>query len=134
MASKTKTESIYLLVKDFPLLSRYRELFDINEDEVAFPYDGKIYSNKELSPELLAHETVHFQQQKDIGLDEWQEQYLTNPSFRVKMEIEAYKKQLTFYTANKDVYDIGRTQMAKVLSSPMYGNVITYKEAYGLLK
>jgi hypothetical protein len=50
------------------------------------------------------------------------------------MEIEAYKTQLSFYRANRDIFDIGRTQMAKVLSSPMYGNILTYKEAYQLLK
>jgi len=133
MASKTK-ESLYLPVKDFPYLDRYTSQFNIDINEVAFPYKGKIYSNKELPKELEDHERVHFKQQDEIGADEWEEQYLTNPQFRVNMEIEAYKKQLTHYTINKDIYEAGRTQMAKVLSSPMYGNILTYKEAYQLLK
>jgi hypothetical protein len=134
MASKTKTESIYLPLKDFPYLERYTSQFQLDLNDVAFPYKGKIYSNKELPAELLAHETVHFKQQEEIGADEWEERYLKDANFRVKMEIEAYKKQLTFYTANKDVYEAGRMAMAKVLSSLMYGNILTYQEAYHLLK
>lgn len=134
MASKNKTESIYLPVKDFPYLERYKNQFTIEESEVAFPYKGKIYSNKELPSELLQHEKVHFRQQEEIGDDEWEEKYLRDANFRVKMEIEAYKKQLTFYTENKDIFEAGRMSMAKVLSSPMYGNILTYQEAYHLLK
>jgi hypothetical protein len=130
---KTK-DSIYLPVKDFPYLERYVSQFNLDLNDVAFPYKGKIYANKELPTELLAHETVHFKQQEEIGDDEWEEQYLSNPQFRVNMEIEAYKKQLTFYTANRDIYEAGRMAMAKVLSSPMYGNILTYKEAYQQLK
>lgn len=133
MASKSK-ESIYLSVKDFPYLERYTALFPINLDEVAFPYKGKIYANKELPEELLEHEKVHFKQQEEIGDDIWEERYLTEPNFRVQMELEAYKKQLTYFKINRDIYDIARVQIAKVLSSPMYGNILTYKKAYQLLK
>jgi hypothetical protein len=133
MASKTK-ESLYLPVKDFPYLDRYTSQFNLDLNNVAFPYKGKIYANKELPKELEDHERAHFKQQDEMGADKWEEEYLTNPQFRVKMEIEAYKKQLTHYTDNKDIYEAGRTQMAKVLSSPMYGNILMYKEAYQLLK
>lgn len=129
-----KDNPLYLPVKDFPYLERYKTQFSINEEEVAFPYKGKIYSNTELPTELLEHEKVHFKQQEEIGDDKWEEEYLTNPQFRVNMEVEAYKKQLTYFTQNKDIFDLARTQMAKVLSSPMYGNILTYKEAYSLLK
>ena len=129
MASKNK-ESIYLPVKDFPYLERYQALFPLNLDEVAFPYKGKIYSNKELPEELLEHEKVHFKQQEELGDDIWEERYLTDANFRVQMELEAYKKQLTYFRVNRDVFDMARVQIAKVLSSPMYGNILTYKEAY----
>lgn len=129
MASKNK-ESIYLPVKDFPYLERYQALFPLNLDEVAFPYKGKIYSNKELPEELLEHEKVHFKQQEELGDDIWEERYLTDANFRVQMELEAYKKQLTYFRLNRDVFDMARVQIAKVLSSPMYGNILTYKEAY----
>lgn len=132
MAKTIKKESIYLPIKDFPYLERYKSQFSINENEVAFPYKGKIYSNKPLDKDLEAHEFVHFKQQKEIGDDNWEEQYLTNPWFRIRMEVEAYTEQLKI--APKEYKDIIRSQMAKALSSPMYGNVITYKEAFGMIK
>ena len=135
MESKNKTkESIYLPVKHFPYLERYKSQFNLNEDDVAFPFKGKIYSNIELPLELLEHEKVHFKQQEEIGDEEWEEEYLTNPQFRVRMEVEAYNKQLSYFKQNRDIFDAARMQIAKVLSSPMYGNILTYKEAYYLLK
>lgn len=128
MASKNK-ESIYLPVKDYPYLKEFKAQFAVQEDEVAFPYKGKIYSNQELSEELVEHEKVHFKQQEEIGADEWVKEYLANPNFRVKMEVEAYRHQLSLHN-DKNMKEAIRIQIAKVLSSPMYGNVLTYKEAY----
>lgn len=136
MASKSKKpleeESIYLPVKDFPYLDRYKKQFSINEDEVAFPYKGKIYSNKKLEKDVEAHEFVHLRQQTEIGDDTWEELYLTNPIFRINVEIEAYNYQISM--APPFIRDAVKSNIAKVLSSPMYGNILTYKEAYGLLK
>lgn len=139
-SKKTNTQPIstgvtYLPTKDFPYLERYKAQFSINEDEVAFPYKGVIYTNlKELPDELINHERVHFIQQEEIGADVWVERYLTDPNFRAKVEIEAYLIQIKPFKNNKDLYDMMRAQVAKMLSSPMYGCVLTYKEAYGLLK
>lgn len=130
MASKTKT-SIYKPVHEFPYLERYKTIFSISDD-VAFPYNGFIYSNKELEPILEEHERVHFKQQEEIGADEWEEKYLTNPQFRIKMEVEAYNHQLTL--CPKEYREGMRTNIAKVLSSPIYGNVVTYREVLGMLK
>lgn len=128
MASKNK-ESLYLPVKDYPYLKEFKAQFAINEEEVAFPYKGKIYSNKELTEDLVEHEKVHFKQQEEIGADEWVKEYLSNPTFRVNMEVEAYKHQLSLHK-DKNIKEATRIQIAKALSSPMYGNVLTYKEAY----
>lgn len=128
MASKSK-ESLYLPVKDYPYLKEFKAQFAIQEDAVAFPYKGKIYSNQGLSAELVEHEKVHFKQQDEMGADEWVKEYLANPNFRVKMEVEAYRHQLSLHK-DKNMKEAIRIQIAKVLSSPMYGNVLTYKEAY----
>lgn len=135
-AAKTATnpESIYLPVKDFPYLKRYKDQFGIDEDTVAFPYKNKIYSNSPLPQELVIHEEVHFKQQEEIGADIWQERYLADPNFRVSCEVEAYRKQLSLFKDNKDTQDAVRIQCAKALSSQMYGNILTYKEAYQQLR
>lgn len=126
-----KKESMYLPVSEFPFLERYKAQFAIVEDEVAFPYKGKIYSNKKLPNDLIEHEKVHFKQQDEIGDDVWIEEYLSNPSFRLKVELEAYRHQLSLYTPLVRSLLLGN--IAKVLSSPMYGNIVTYQEARGLL-
>lgn len=145
MASKKSTikeekgyefEGVRVLpTSDFPLLKKYTDKFALTLSEVAFPYDNKIYTDSTVTPEIVVHEKVHFAQQKEHGLDNWIEQYFENPQFRVNMEIEAYNAQLKYVVehapreAKTFVANVVAGQMAKALSSPMYGNIFTYKEA-----
>lgn len=133
MASKTKTKPQFLPVKDFPLLDKYKETFPIDEN-TAFPYDHTIYTDLPLTPDLIIHEEVHFKQQDEIGLDNWIVEYFVDVNFRVKMEVEAYREQVKYFADNKDVQDMIRVQCAKALSSNLYGNILTYKEAHQQLK
>lgn len=117
--------------KNFPLLEKYKAVFPINEN-TAFPYNHIIYSEKpeSITPDLLVHEEVHFKQQDEIGLDTWIENYFTDINFRIKMELEAYKEQVKYFKGDKEIQNKIRTECAKALSSPLYGDILTYKEAY----
>lgn len=134
MASKTKTQESIQPTKNFPLLAKYKAKFQIDET-TAFPYNHIIYTDRPetITPELIIHEEVHFKQQDEMGLDNWIEKYFEDTNFRVKVEIEAYSAQLKYFEYNKDIHDMIKIQCAKALSSPMYGNILTYKEAYQLL-
>ncbi len=118
--------------KEFPLLERYREVFDIT-DRTIFAYDDVIYCDGKLPPDLIIHEKVHHEQQKRIGLDLWVEMFIKDPQFRLDQEIEAYTKQLR--SINNRAY---RWQVylssARALSSSLYGNIISYREALEVLK
>jgi hypothetical protein len=131
--TKQKKEQKIQPHKNFVLLEKYRLLFPI-DDTTAFPYNHIIYTNSPelITPEIVLHEEVHFKQQDEIGLDNWVEMYFTDVNFRTKVELEAYKAQVSYFT-NKDIKDMIRVQCAKALSSPMYGNILTYKEAYAQL-
>ncbi len=121
--------------KDFPLLEKYKAVFPVNEN-TAFPYNHVIYTDKpeSITPDLLIHEEVHFKQQDEIGLDTWIDNYFNDIAFRIKMELEAYKAQIKYFKDDKNTQDMIRVECAKALSSNLYGNVLTYKEAYSELK
>lgn len=83
---------IYPLNK-FRRLKEFSKVFKIDENTV-IAYDGKIYSNNNLYPDVLVHEMEHLRQQKEHGLLNFTDKYLNNRAFRLEMEAEAYKKQL----------------------------------------
>ena len=117
--------------KDFPLIGRYREIFPINENTI-FAYDHKIYCNHELPDHLIIHEMVHHMQQDKYGLETWVDRYLHDPQFRLDMEVQAYRTQIK---SIKDGKAKARTLIlsAKDLSSPLYRDLLTYKQAINLL-
>lgn len=118
---------------EFPLLARYKKVFPAIDQHTIFAYDRNIYADDYLPDHLVVHEKVHLRQQKEIGLDLWVDQFLSDPQFRLKQEIEAYKAQLSSIKDRNSRQKI-RVQSAKALSSPMYGNIITFNWALDALK
>lgn len=112
---------------DFPLLETYSKFFKITPT-IIFAYDNCIYSDYKLTPDLLIHETVHLKQQNKIGLDKWVFNYLHNPIFRLNQEIEAYIAQINSIKDKNQKYKLLLTS-AEVLSSDLYGNIISYNNA-----
>jgi len=117
---------------EFPLLGRYKSIFKITDDTI-FAYDHVIYSNNDLPRHLVIHELVHHEQQDHHGLDEWVDNYLNDEQFRLKMEVDAYTYQLKSIDDRNHRAKVWM-ESAKNLSSDLYGNIISYKEAIKLLK
>lgn len=117
---------------EFPLLDKYKEKFAITENTI-FAYDGEIYSNNQLPDHLIVHELTHHKQQDRDGLDYWVENYLNNPEYRLKQEIEAYKNQLSVIKDRNDRFKL-QMECAINLSSDLYGNIISYSEAMKAIK
>lgn len=82
-----------LPLNKFRRLKEFAKHFKIT-DETVIAYDGKIYSNKELHPDVLVHELIHIKQQKEYGLATFTKRYLNDKKFRLEMEKEAYLAQL----------------------------------------
>lgn len=116
---------------DFPYLEQYRKKFKVT-DRTIFAYNKEIYSNYELSEDLLLHEIKHIEQQNRIGADLWVEKYLNNRQFRLNEEVEAYQAQLAFIKDRNQRYKL-KILCAKTLSSDLYGNIITFDKALKLL-
>lgn len=119
-----------------PNIADIRRAFPLKGGEI-FAWDGIIYApNGEVSPALVEHEEVHFKQQRACGGPEaWWSRYIESPAFRLEMETEAHIVEYRAYSAahgrkaRRNYLDF----LAKRLSSPMYGGVITRKAARAII-
>jgi len=118
-------------LEDFPHLKRYRKVFPVNDYSV-FAYDNTIFCNHEVPEDIVIHEQHHFKQQKRYGLENWVNKYLEDKEFRLRMEIEAYRKQLKSIKHRELKHEVLK-ECARNLSSTLYGNIISYEEALKIL-
>lgn len=119
---------IFKPTSEFPLLKLYQEKFYIDKNTI-FAYDGVIYTNNELPENLIVHERTHLKQQEKYGLAEWVKSYLEDENFRIKMETQAYRNQLRSISDRNDRARM-RMRCAIDLSGNMYGNIMTYDQAF----
>ena len=108
---------------------------------IIYTYDKVIYNpdGMPLTSELVAHEMTHIKQQAEHkgGVKGWWKQYLEDDGFRFAEELEAYSRQyIVFCDSVKD-----RNQratylffLAKHLSSPQYGSIISTTDAQNILR
>lgn len=112
-----------------------KKVFNLEGHEnVVFTYGDELYvpsgAKTKLDKPLLAHEEVHSRQQREIGIQWWWDRFLSEPTFRLSQELEAYREQykaMSGMTAQKRWGYL--THIATDLSSEIYGNVITFEEA-----
>jgi len=119
-----------------PNIDEIRKHLDLTGDEV-FCYGLVIYnpSKKVLTPDLIAHEGVHIIQQRS-GVKEWWALYLADPTFRAYQECSAHWKQYQVaknYIKDRNKRFLYAKQLAQNLSSPVYGKIMTFSEAYDLI-
>ncbi len=114
-------------------LSLWKKKFPFADFEkgVIMVWGKKIYINRPdlLTIPLIRHEEVHLRQQKNsylFGLI-WLIRYVFSVKFRFNQEIEAHRAE--YLADKKNLYHV-----AKRLSSSLYGNIVSYKEAIDLIK
>lgn len=119
-------------------------------DDAIFCYGNTIYnpSGRDIPPDQEFHEEIHGKKQLEIGVDNWWFLYLEDPAFRLSEELEAYGEQYAFACKHINaaaeiasdegkVLAAGKTKllayaldsMARALSGPEYGTLVTYGEA-----
>lgn len=100
---------------------------------IVFTYGDTLYnpSNSIIEDHLETHEAVHMKQQEEMGADEWWTEYLKNPKFRLEEELEAYRAQyqMVYKTYGRQDATFVLKQISDDLSSAMYGNILTRKQA-----
>jgi hypothetical protein len=118
------------------IYERLNKVFGVNwDDGIIITYGDTIYCKYPLTPEKIAHETIHTIQQQDPVA--WWDKYIEDVDFRISQELEAYKAECEFIKkgnkSRNEKYQLIR-QNAIDLSSFIYGNIISFSEAYKLLK
>jgi len=119
-----------------PNIDAIRFRFKLNGSEI-FAYGDTIYNptGVPLPPSLLAHEEVHQRQQGDDPAG-WWERYLIDAKWRFAQELEAHQVEYSVLCTNADRKRrrFYLAQLARRLSSPMYGNVATLEKCKRLIK
>lgn len=126
------------IIQDYPPnYDKIAATFELSGREI-FAYAGKIYNpgKGRITPELIAHEEVHFRQQ-GRDPDGWWELYLKNPEFRYEMELDAHRAEYRAFCAihgDRNARARFLQMLARRLSSPMYGKVVDFREAMRAIK
>lgn len=111
------------------------EVFNIeNYDGIVFTYGDDLYvpggKSVPLDRHLMIHEETHQHQQNSMGVENWWDKYLVDVSFRFGQELEAYRNQYkSMNTLPLNVRLDYLDHLARDLSGPMYGNIMTKDEA-----
>jgi hypothetical protein len=103
---------------------------------IIIAYYPNIYCAEQISEQKLAHEQVHLERQRKIGVDNWYGLYLDNDSFRLEEEIMAYKKEIEYIKSQNYNRQYRRFLLDKIysdLSSYIYDLKINKDEAKRLL-
>lgn len=103
-----------------------------------FAYGSTIYNpfNLNVPQHLIVHEEVH-EKQQGANPESWWNQYISDPSFRLTEEIEAYGTQFQFIKKHlgKSKYTtMALNDLATHLSSDIYGDMISLAKAKKLIK
>ena len=105
---------------------------------VIYCYGDTIYGPEckhPIAPELHAHEEVHSERQGDDP-ELWWDFYIADPSFRLAEEIPAHQAEYAHVIAsgaNRPARRRALQHIAKKLSSPLYGSMITFAKAKRLI-
>ena len=136
--SSEKPPNWVTLVKAMPIVST---LWDQN---LIITYGDTYHSRIETTPDLIAHESVHVEQQRLVGGPEnWWSKWLSDTNFRLMQELEAYRAQLAFL--RNDLMSVPRQErkykmgkyykwVAETLSGEIYGGIVSYQQAMNMIQ
>jgi hypothetical protein len=126
------------IVRDFP--PNYVAIalaFDLRGRKPVFAWWDVIFNPHgiEIGPELMAHEALHADRQKRWpgGAEAWWQQYIADPRFRLMEELLAHVAEYRAYLeTNGDTRQVRRVVLARLatrIASPLYGNLISVRDA-----
>ena len=119
----------------YPLL---HQAFGVEwENGIIITYGDTVHCKYDLTPDKIAHEQVHVDQQRAQGKLFWWSMYLFSSKFRLDQELEAYRAEAAFIkerVRDRNLRAKCITDICRDLSGPMYGNIITFDEAKKILQ
>lgn len=120
-----------------PNIAEIRAHFPVPPTTI-FTYAPFVYvpSGNPLTAALEAHEAVHLRQQGDDPAA-WWARYLADEVFRTVHELEAHRAEwrVTWRVVkDRNLRARHRRWIARRLSSPLYGSLVTYQRALRLIR
>jgi hypothetical protein len=128
-----------VVVEKPPLWDEISKAFPVaNRGGVVFAFGKKIYnpSGVKIPPELMAHESVHGQRQRD-GVNAWWLKYINDPLFRLQEEIPAHRAEYARFCElqrDRNFRSVFLNRIARRLSGPLYGGLITHRQAMDAIR
>jgi hypothetical protein len=106
---------------------------------ILYCWEDRIYNPDKVPVpvEIEAHEAAHSVQQYNTGgAQSWWDAYLASQEFRFTMELQAHQIEYlkTKYIRDREKRAKKLVYMARRLSSPLYGNMVSYQEALKLIR
>tara|TARA_Y100000310_G_scaffold328739_1_gene397351 strand:- start:4341 stop:4739 length:399 start_codon:yes stop_codon:yes gene_type:complete len=123
-----------------PNIDQIDRKFHVKGRAVIFAYGFTIYNPMDVAIEskLIEHEEVHGARQRNSGdVAEWWDLYIRSSRFRLVEEIVAHQAEYHYMlaqAANRYERRSALNITAKRLAAPLYGRLITVKEAKKVLK
>lgn len=123
------------IIEQYP--PNYKEIekaFNLGGITPVFTYGNYIYNPHKciITLDLGEHERTHSRQQKEAP-ELWWDKYLKDPEFRLSQELEAYRNQFRFYKTAVKGWMPFLKRIAGDLSGRMYGNIISYQDAFNAI-
>lgn len=106
-----------------------------NTRGVCFAYGDTLFTphgTGTIEYHLRVHEETHGRQQSAMGVQTWWNRYLSDPSFRLEQEVEAYHNQ--FMAMSRPDRERKIRVIAGDLCGPIYGELVSFKEAKRLIR
>ena len=101
-------------------------------------YGTEIWCESPIPEEILEHEKVHvWQQTIRMSKEEWWDKWLNDLEFRYEQELEGYRTQVAVVkerTKDRNRVFSYKVAIAKVLSGPMYGSIMSFNRVLRDLK
>lgn len=102
--------------------------------DLVVAYGDSIHTHRPIPPDVVAHERTHLAQQSAFpgGPEAFMRRYMNDTAFKLKVEVEAYRAQLAFiaaYGVTGREFVRARTRLARILSGPLYGRMISCRDA-----
>lgn len=120
-----------------PLFDLISVRFNVAGRAVFYAWGDTIYNpgGVTIPPELMAHEAVHGRRQGS-DVEGWWRRYIDDPKFRLAEEIPAHVEEyrLICQTGGRHERRAGLVNVARRLSSPLYGRLISLDEAKRVIR
>ncbi len=123
-----------------PNIEEIKTFFTLSKG-TAFTYGNVLYNpdNGPIDVAFIVHEATHQRQQTTAPMtpEKWWHVYLRSEEFRLSQEVEAYQNQ--YKEQKKHVKDKNQLNsylqaLARDLSGPMYGSIISSERAKEVIK